>query len=157
MTILEYIEADPDNLGLPAMAEAGNDAGIAEAINFPRFQDGLYITREKLEVFAIEQGIAGMADVVAPDSQYPTPLRVACHSLRRVLASNLFPELQLDKSTTVAIRAGFVAGGIMTQEQDAALLALGTHHMYSVANREEWDAVAVDEVSNALAPGRGAN
>jgi len=154
MTLLEYITADPDDLGLPAMAEAGNDAGISEALNAPTIQNGLYITRDDFEVFVIGNGIAALARITATTEGTPLPLKVVCMSLGDVLSSSKFPKLRLDSASIVAMRGAFVQAGIMTQEQDDELLALGSHHMYSHAEAQEFSATT-SEVSAALAPGRG--
>jgi len=153
MTLLQYINTDPDDLGLAAMVAEGSHEGIAQAINEPRFPNGFYISRDDLEVFAIGDGIAAAAELTAQNAEAPTQLRAACLSFTKLLASSRFPKLRLDAPSTLGMRAAFVAAGIMTQEQDDALGALGEQYIYSVAEREKFGSVTAASVSIALEGG----
>lgn len=135
---------------LVALANAGNDAGIADALNAPTVEQGLYVPRAVFEEFFLTTGIVAKCDILAAAADTPLPVRVLCRSVSRLVDSKEFPELKLDKAGTVAVRQGLLAAGIITQVEDDALVALGTVRYTSIARSQWGQAVTVDDVSACL-------
>lgn len=155
MTLLEYLQADPDELGLAALITAGSDGTIAELLNEPRFNNGSFISRDALEVALIGLGIPAKCKLATITSGTPAPLFVAAQTVLDLLASSRFPQVNLTDASVVAMMDGLVAGGILTTQERAGITAKATTHIYSVAEREGWTITAglISETLLPLRPG----